>query len=297
MTQIDDTPAIAVVPYGKWPAWNLAGVSLDELIWPIGRPERLATGCVKDMGADDHIITFPRKPVFLLPRFGVKAQVSIMFCEPDKVHQMYLNLSRRLHWRFYKVLTKNAALLEKIDNGLFFYLGSTFIKDISDIERIKTKMASLIASGRRDLEGHRLRHETVDHIRANALDVDVMGRGYKPFEHKEDGLAPYRYSVVIENVRENDYFSEKLVDACLCDTVPIYWGAPNIADYYDLRGMIICTNADDINAALDGMSVSDYQARLKWVKKNRQAAYGHACYMERAAELIRDSLAKNPSLS
>jgi len=34
-------------------------------------------------------------------------------------------------------------------------------------------------------------------------------------------LTPYRYSVVIENVREPGYFSEKLVDALLCGTVPI----------------------------------------------------------------------------
>jgi len=292
MTQTDDAPAIAVVPYGKWPALNLARVALDDLIWPVGRPKRLAAGCVKDMAASDHIITFPRKPVFLLPRFGVKAQVSIMFGEPDAVHQRYLNSSCWLHWRFYKILMKNTALLESIDNGLFFYLGSTFIKDISAIDRTKTKMASLIASGRRDLQGHKLRHETVDHIRANALDVDVMGRGYKPFENKEDGLAPYRYSVVIENMREDDYFSEKLVDACLCDTVPIYWGALNIANYYDLRGMIICKTAEEINMALETMSVSDYQARLKWIKKNRQAAYEHARYIERAAELIRESLTK-----
>jgi hypothetical protein len=292
MTQTDDAPAIAVVPYGKWSAWNLAGVSLDDLIWPVGRPKRLATGCVKDMNADDHIITFPRKPIFLLPRFGVKAQVSIMFGEPDVVHQKYLNWSRWLHWRFYKILTKNAALLKEIDNGGFFYFGSTFIKDIFDIDCTKSKNASLIASAKRDLTGHRLRHEMVDYIRAEALDVDVMGRGYKPFENKEDGLAPYRYSVVIENVREADYFSEKLVDACLCCTVPIYWGAPNIADYYDLRGMIICKNADEIKIAMDRMSVSDYQARLKWIKKNQQAAYKHAAYIERAAELIRDSLEK-----
>jgi hypothetical protein len=126
----------------------------------------------------------------------------------------------------------------------------------------------------------------VDHIRARGLDVDIMGRGYKAFDNKENGLAPYRYSVVIENVRENDYFSEKLVDACLCDTVPIYWGAPNIADYFDPRGMMVCETPDDICKALDKMSVDDYQARLKWIKKNRQAAIIHAEYFERAAKLI-----------
>jgi len=76
------------------------------------------------------------------------------------------------------------------------------------------------------------------------------------------------------------------VDACLCDTMPIYWGAPNIANDFDPRGMIICETADDIRDALDKMSVSDYQARATWIKKNRQAAPKHAEYFERAAKLI-----------
>lgn len=290
MTIVKNNPSIAVVPYGKWPSRNLASMSLDELDWPIGRPERLAKGCVRDLQADDHILTYPRKPVFLLPRFGVKAKISVMIVEPDAVHQIYLNWARWLNWRFYKVLTKSAPLLKQISNGIFFYFGSTFLEDESRIDRAKTKMASLIASARRDLEGHKLRHQTVDHIRSKGLDVDIMGRGYKPFDHKEDGLAPYRYSVVIENVREKDYFSEKLVDACLCETVPIYWGIPNIGDYFDARGMIICNSADEIYAALETMSVSDYEARVKWIKKNRQAATPHAHYIERAAQLICDSL-------
>jgi glycosyl transferase family 10 (putative fucosyltransferase) len=290
MSQSDDIPAIAVVPYGKWPTRGIAQVSLDELAWPIGRPNRLAKGVVADMQAHDHIVTFPRKPVFLLPRMGVKAQVSVAIVEPDAVHHRYLSWARWLHWRFYKVLTKSAPLLAQIKNGVFYYFGSTFIEDHAEVDKTKLKMASLIASARRDLEGHKLRHETVDYIRGEKIDVDIMGRGYKPFENKADGLAPYRYSVVIENVREQDYFTEKLVDACLCKTVPIYWGAPNIADYFDVRGMIICETADEIRTALANISVSDYQARLKWIKKNRDAATEHAKYIERAAQLIRDSL-------
>ena len=65
-----------------------------------------------------------------------------------------------------------------------------------------------------------------------------MGRGYAPFEAKEDGLAPYRASVVIENSREPSYISEKLIDAALCRTLPIYWGAPDVADWFDPAGLI-----------------------------------------------------------
>ncbi|MBS9718657.1 glycosyltransferase family 10 domain-containing protein [Pseudohalocynthiibacter aestuariivivens] len=292
MTQIDDAPAIAVVPYGKWPTSNLANLSLDVLAWPIGRPKRLLSGRVRNLRRDDHLLTFPRKPVFLFPRFGVKAKISVMIVEPDAVHQRYVNWAKWLHWRFYKVLTKNASLLKKIENGEFYYLGSTFINEESQIDLTKSKMASLIASARRDLEGHKLRHQTVDHIRSEGLDVDIMGRGYRPFKEKADGLAPYRYSVVIENVREQSYFTEKLVDACLCKTVPIYWGAPNISDYFDVRGMIICNNAAEINTALKNMSVSDYEARLKWIEKNEQAARHHANNIERAALLIRKTIDK-----
>lgn len=290
MPKDTNTPAIAVVPYGTWPKRNLAGVSLDDLHWPIGRPDRLLSGRVADMRADDHLLTFPHKPVFLWPRFGVRAQISVLIVEPDAVHQRYLNWARRLHWRFYKVLTKSAPLLSKISNGAFYYCGSTFIEHHDDVDKKKSKMTSLIASARRGLKGHKLRHEIVDHVRAQNLDVDIMGRGYKPFEHKEDGLAPYRYSVIIENVQEQDYFTEKLVDACLCETVPIYWGCPNITDYFDPRGMIICTNADEIEHALQKISLDDYETRLEWIKKNKQSARRHANFIKRAAEVIHDSL-------
>ena len=37
----DNDPAIAIIPYRSWPIFNLCGISLDELEWPLGRPKRL----------------------------------------------------------------------------------------------------------------------------------------------------------------------------------------------------------------------------------------------------------------
>jgi alpha(1,3/1,4) fucosyltransferase len=48
---------------------------------------------------------------------------------------------------------------------------------------------------------------------------------------KKDVLSRYRFSICFENAREiEDYITEKLFDCLSAGTIPIYWGAPNIAE-------------------------------------------------------------------
>jgi hypothetical protein len=64
--------------------------------------------------------------------------------------------------------------------------------------------------------------------------VDVYGRGLSvrgckgELGNKADGLIPYKFSVCMENGIWDDYISDKVIDAVLCRTVPIYVGARNI---------------------------------------------------------------------
>jgi alpha(1,3/1,4) fucosyltransferase len=52
-----------------------------------------------------------------------------------------------------------------------------------------------------------------------------------PIETKKDVLNRYRFAICFENAREiEDYITEKLFDCLLAGTIPVYWGAPNIAD-------------------------------------------------------------------
>jgi hypothetical protein len=286
----DERPAIAVIPYAERFAEGLPNLPLDRLDWPLGRPARLARGVVADMDATDHLITYPKTALYLTPKGRRRAQLSLMIVEPDAVHRKHLRLVRLFHRRFFRVFTKNRALLAAIPNGRFLVFGSTFIPDPDRIDRAKTMSISLIASAKRDWEGHRLRHSIVDHIRAAHLDVDVMGRGYRPFADKAEGLAPYRYSVVIENTREPSYFTEKLVDALLCDTVPIYWGAPDIAEFFDASGMILCESQADIQAALSRISEQDYAIRAAAIAENRRRAMLYAKLHARAAQALHDDL-------
>ena len=162
MKKHKEKPAIAIIPYRSWPNFKLWSVSLDELEWPLGRPKRLSIGTIKNLTEDDHLITFPRKPVFLFFRNKVKANISLMIVEPDIIHKNYIRLAKIFNWRFYKILSKNQNLIKSINNGKFFYFGSTFLSNLNDIDINKKNMASLIASAQNQHPGHKLRHEVVE---------------------------------------------------------------------------------------------------------------------------------------
>jgi hypothetical protein len=277
----------AILPYEIKPGLAFARMPLEKLIWPFGMPEDLANGVVGDLKGEDEIICFPSKQICYQPRFGVKARISLMIVEPEAVHRRYFRAARLLHRRFHKILTCNPALLGEIPNGIFFTFGTTWIPDWRTLDIAKTRNLSVIASGKRDFEGHRLRHSTVDWLRGNNIDADIMGHGYRSFERKSDGLAPYRYSIVIENVREPSYFTEKLIDAFLSETVPIYWGAPDIAQFFDIEGMIICESFEDVQKAVVSADKVGYNNKSEAIARNKQRAADFEDLMTRAALTVR----------
>jgi hypothetical protein len=276
--------AIAVLPYGNGIGKRVADLPLNMLHWPVGRPAAFSSGTVADLGPDDHLLVYPKTSMHMRP-FGVSAQVSVMVVEPRAIHARHLRLLRWTHRRYHRIFTHDATLLHAAPNARFLAAARTWVPDWETLDLSKTEDVSLIASNRRDLEGHKLRHAV-----AEATDgVTLMGRAYAPFEHKHEGLAPFRFSVVIENIRAQGYFSEKLVDALLCETVPIYWGAPDVADYFDPDGMIVCTTQDEILAAIAKADADLYDAMRPALLRAKSQATRWADYEVAAAQMLRDA--------
>ena len=284
-----NAPAVALLPYGTRVTLRLGDMPLDDLIWPAGRPDRLRHGIISDMTPDDHLLAFLSSRLLYMPRPGIHARVSVQVVEPKGVQGSKMAWLRVLWWRFYRVLSAHPDLLQAIPNGERYVPGTTWVQDWKEIDTTKTTMLSLIASSKTDLEGHRLRHQVVDWIKAEGIEADILGRGYAPFDRKSDGLAPYRYSIIIENVREPEYFTEKLIDCLLCETVPIYWGAQQIADTFDPRGMLMCQSLDEIKVAIAILSAEDYQSRLEFIAKNKEKATHYADHELAAARIIQNA--------
>jgi hypothetical protein len=135
----------------------------------------------------------------------------------------------------------------------------------------KTKLVSMIYSEKTWLFGHRLRH-----IIAKTLipqmgydKIDFFGRATEnPLELKSEGTNPYMFQIAIENAQRRFYFADKIYDCFVTGTVPIYWGAPNIGDFFDMRGILTFNHPNELKEILESLSPDKYESMLDGVKEN-----------------------------
>ena len=184
------------------------------------------------------------------------------------------------------MLTYDAELLACLPNAIVVPYGTSWVSHWRQRDLSKRAVCSLIASAKRSQPDHALRHALAEKVRREGHDVAVTGRGYAAFADKAYGLAPYRYSVVIENTRERNYFTEKLTDAIFCQTVPNYWDCPNIGDFMGTSGMILCKSETDFHAALNLMSPNDTRARLPNLIAAHPVAEAYGGLFMRAAQVL-----------
>lgn len=144
-----------------------------------------------------------------------------------------------LFFEFDQIFTYDPSLIEVTDAQFAPATGS-WIKYPGI--RHKKKNVSMISSTKNYCEYHTIRLNWVKRLRKH---LDLYGRDFNPIRYKEEGLDEYMFSVAVENGAYNGYFTEKILDCFLTGTVPIYLGAPNIGDYFNLDGII--TLDDDFN--------------------------------------------------
>ncbi|CAK7001081.1 MAG: hypothetical protein PARBB_00638 [Parabacteroides distasonis] len=139
----------------------------------------------------------------------------------------------------------------------------------------KTRKISFITSSRTFLPGHKKRLAWMGKIHELYGDrIDFYGKGICPVADKAKALAPYEFSICIENSYEYDYWTEKIADAILAYTVPIYCGCKNIDSYFPAEAMISLDIEDEqgsielLRRVLDD-SERIYQEKLPFLKEAR----------------------------
>ena len=144
---------------------------------------------------------------------------------------------------------------------------NTWIQSTDQGMHPKTKQVSIVASSKTALIGHQLRHEVINSL-GEKHGVHALGRGYRPFDNKADGLRDYRFSIVIENIIEPFFITEKLIDAFLTGTVPIYWGSPIATQLFDARGMFVFSTIQDLDDILTRATEAEYEKMLPYIREN-----------------------------
>lgn len=170
-------------------------------------------------------------------------------------------------------------------DGLFVDTKSIYQKSI-----VKTKNVSHIFSDKKDIAGHKLRHE----IAAKLKGFDCYGRGTKkPLEYKSDALNDYRFSIVIENNRAENYFTEKILDCFACRTIPVYWGAPNIKEFFDPDSIIIFDTVEELENIIPSLNNDLYEKFSSSLQVNYQKALQYYDFDEFIYQAIKK---RNPNV-
>jgi hypothetical protein len=203
--------------------------------------------------------------------------------------------------KFDLILTLDPEILTRTDKARLMLFGTTWIAP-EDRKRDKTFGVSMICGGKAWMPGHKVRQE----IWRRQDEITTPKRFFRsthstPPGHEEcpriGGSAGEKavafdsmFHVCVENARDLNYFSEKLIDCLVTRTVPIYWGCDNIDVFFDCRGILRAANANHAIDIANSVTEQQYNDMFPYIVENERRAQEFARPM---AERVQESIMRN----
>tara|TARA_R110002012_G_scaffold235262_2_gene409113 strand:- start:142 stop:969 length:828 start_codon:yes stop_codon:yes gene_type:complete len=223
-----------------------------------------------DVDQSDTVVCIDNAIVHLFENEDIPEKRFAWLCESPVIAQSTYDAvseySDALLEYYTAIFTCDKELSEKDDRIHLISSGSNlpWVKDKQIYT--KTKNVSLMASDKNYTEGHRLRHTLAESHRD---EVDVLGSingdriGSGLFD-KLVGYQDYRFTVVIENCKHNNYYTEKITDAFATGTIPVYWGSDSVFETFNPDGILELTDDFDFSQLTEDL----YQEKIGAVNDN-----------------------------
>jgi hypothetical protein len=191
------------------------------------------------------------------------------------------------------ILTWDDKVLNKCSNSLFLPFGHTWFKsDQYNKQHLKEFNLSHLRGNLLKSYGHQLRWELLD--RKDELNIPITffesyGDRYDIEDArigKEKVFSNSMFGVAIENFSHRGYFTEKILDCFLLKTIPVYWGCSNIEDYFDIEGIILFNNVDDLIYKVNQLDEQYYLSKKEIIEKNWKLALNYVNYEQNIVNTI-----------
>ena len=206
--------------------------------------------------------------------------------EPPTIMNVVNNIPQNKD-KFDLILAWHPNVLSKCGNSELFPFGSCWISEEDRGIHKKTKNLSIIASVKKQTQGHRLRH---DIISKRMIDMDVFGNGYKPIDNKIIALKDYRFSLIIENDNTDNWFTEKIIDCLVTGTIPVFWGCSNIGEFFNTDGFIEFKNLSEFKKLLPKLTKETYDKMLPFIIENFNLSLKYVDFWPRVESVIKTKL-------
>jgi len=219
----------------------------------------------------------------------------VFLLEPPEILDLTKHIIQAHHNNTFDYLfTHNQELLDTIKNSFVMPLASTWIRDYNFPE--KEFSVSALVGGKLLAPGHYLRQKIwfkEDKITVprrfflsgnyggieNYNNNPILGKDKAP-------LFDSQFHICIENANRRNWFTEKIIDCMVTKTVPIYWGCPNIGDWFDTRGMIIASDYKEIIDKCNSLNENTYNEMLPFIESNFEESKKYVSIADRLRNKI-----------
>jgi hypothetical protein len=188
------------------------------------------------------------------------------------------------------------------NHGSFFRRTERDIQWLQRLESLPKKHEiSVLCSNVTATPAHRVRLEFVKALKQSMGErLHWFGNGVNPISDKWEGLANYKYHIVLENQRSDDVITEKIIDSYLSLGFPLYWGAPNASQYFpaeSFRAIDITNVSSAIDTVLATLADDPYQMSLGHIKRARDYVLQEYNFLERMAHIAKAAVLNQPTES
>ena len=168
--------------------------------------------------------------------------------------------------KFKYIFTHDSRIL-KLPNSYLFNWGTIWCTSDSP----KTKGISMVSSDKTCCELHKVRMDLALKFDTNKK-VDCFGtfRG-NPADYTSalEAHKDYKFAIAMENYIDDYWYTEKILNCFSTKTVPIYYGARKISEFFNADGIIQVERWEDIEDIVENLNIDEeYEKRREAIEDN-----------------------------
>ena len=219
--------------------------------------------------------------------------------EPDFYAPYPMNMLLEKAPHFDLILTRRPELL-KFPNAKLFLFGTHWVDGYEKTfenkrnaisytmtsKTIDARFDTLMEYGIQPAIGYYVRHaigenfeqlQEVSNLQLDGYNSERYPTSYAGLQHtlssSDDGkleLMKYKFHIAVENSALPNYMTEKLHDCFMTKTVPIYFGCPNVSDFYNMDGILQFNTSEELVDILKSLDDNSYDKMKDAVEDNHR---------------------------
>lgn len=180
------------------------------------------------------------------------------------------------------IFTRRKKILDSCSNASLMVFGTSWVARVESPEKDCSISFTTTNKVKDDsVGGYVLRHQIVENIDGlkgiSKIPLHYWASSRLPLKpdkadyclrEKKDEMYRSMFNIAVENQKCDNFFTEKLVDCLVTKTVPVYYGTSDIPDFFDIRGMILVEDMDDLVRVLPTLSEDKYFEMMPYINDN-----------------------------